>query len=134
MLTRTPNAPTRSSPSFLEQINIDLLPLKAGATFSLALAKTLNPDANAANGKGGQTTTGAGGVGGSAPSANAAADDAPWRGGVQGTLADEYDYVMHGKVTLSHPLCGDLGRGLGLEWWRGGAHTQTSARAAGVQV
>ncbi|KAM0755949.1 DNA-directed RNA polymerase II subunit H [Meredithblackwellia eburnea MCA 4105] len=54
-------------------VNSDLLPLQPSATFSFALASSLLPDGQK-EGEGG------------------------WRAGVEGGLADDWDYVMYGKV------------------------------------
>ncbi|GAA5831866.1 hypothetical protein JCM11251_003915 [Rhodosporidiobolus azoricus] len=56
-------------------INTDLLDLPTDSTFSLALASTLNPD-------GDKDATAAGG----------------WRADIEGGLADDWEYVMYGKV------------------------------------
>lgn len=58
------------------QINTDLLTLSKDADFSLALATTLNPDAD---------KSGAAASGG-------------WRADLQSGLADDWEYVMYGKV------------------------------------
>ncbi|GAA5926690.1 hypothetical protein JCM3775_007012 [Rhodotorula graminis] len=57
-------------------INTDLLTLSKDADFSLALATTLNPDAD---------KSGAAASGG-------------WRADLQSGLADDWEYVMYGKV------------------------------------
>ncbi|GAA6007238.1 hypothetical protein JCM11491_003058 [Sporobolomyces phaffii] len=56
-------------------INTDLLDLQKDTTFSLALATTLNPEAD-------KTSATAGG----------------WRADIEGGLADDWEYIMHGKV------------------------------------
>ena len=56
------------------QINVDLLPLTQGEAFSLALSSSLLPE--------GAKATDAGG----------------WRAGIDGGLADDWEYVMYGKV------------------------------------
>lgn len=61
---------TRTHP----QINVDLLPLTQGESFSLALSSSLLPE--------GAKATDAGG----------------WRAGIDGGLADDWEYVMYGKV------------------------------------
>lgn len=55
-------------------INVDLLPLTQGEAFSLALSSSLLPE--------GAKATDAGG----------------WRAGIDGGLADDWEYVMYGKV------------------------------------
>ncbi|GAA5864571.1 hypothetical protein JCM3774_005170 [Rhodotorula dairenensis] len=57
-------------------INTDLIDLPTDSTFNLALASTLNPDAA------GKEGASAGG----------------WRADIEGGLADDWDYVMYGKV------------------------------------
>ncbi|GAA5995613.1 hypothetical protein JCM5350_001949 [Sporobolomyces pararoseus] len=57
-------------------INTDLIDLSKESTFSLALASTLNPEAD--------------------KSSSAAAGG--WRADIEGGLADDWDYIMHGKV------------------------------------
>ncbi|GAA5876185.1 hypothetical protein JCM16303_007049 [Sporobolomyces ruberrimus] len=56
-------------------INTDLLDLQKDMTFSMALASTLNPEADKSN-------AAAGG----------------WRQDIEGGLADDWEYIMHGKV------------------------------------
>ncbi|GAA5922310.1 DNA-directed RNA polymerase core subunit RPB8 [Sporobolomyces koalae] len=58
-------------------INTDLLDLQKETTFSLALASTLNPESDKSN-----SSAAAGG----------------WRADIEGGLADDWDYIMHGKV------------------------------------
>ncbi|GAA5994759.1 DNA-directed RNA polymerase core subunit RPB8 [Rhodotorula paludigena] len=55
-------------------INTDLIQLPESSTFSLALATTLNPDADKSAQSGG------------------------WRADIEGGLADDWEYVMYGKV------------------------------------
>lgn len=50
-------------------------------TFTLALASTLNPDADA----GSKASAAAGG----------------WRADIEGGIADDWEYIMHGKVSLT---------------------------------
>ncbi|KAL7336471.1 RNA polymerase, partial [Rhodotorula toruloides] len=57
-------------------INTDLIDLRQESEFSLALASTLHPDGVAKD---------AGATGG-------------WRADIEGGLADDWDYVMYGKV------------------------------------
>ncbi|KWU43610.1 nucleic acid-binding protein, partial [Rhodotorula sp. JG-1b] len=57
-------------------INTDLIDLPTDSTFNLALASTLNPDGA------GKEGAGAGG----------------WRADIEGGLADDWEYVMYGKV------------------------------------
>ncbi|BGP21769.1 DNA-directed RNA polymerases I, II, and III subunit RPABC3 [Rhodotorula toruloides] len=57
-------------------INTDLIDLRQDSEFSLALASTLHPDGVA------KDTGAAGG----------------WRADIEGGLADDWDYVMYGKV------------------------------------
>ena len=65
------------------QINTDLLPLDAGATVSFALASSLLADGDK------EAAEGAG----------------SWRENIEGNLADDWDYVMYGKVgSLLHDL------------------------------
>ncbi|KAI5476347.1 hypothetical protein MNV49_007860 [Pseudohyphozyma bogoriensis] len=54
-------------------INSDLLPISPSTTFSFALASSLNPEGGK-EGEGG------------------------WREGIEGGLADDWEYVMYGKV------------------------------------
>ncbi|ORY85377.1 RNA polymerase I [Leucosporidium creatinivorum] len=54
-------------------INTDLLPITPSTTFSFALASSLLPDGEK-EGEGG------------------------WRAGIEGSMADEWEYVMYGKV------------------------------------
>jgi hypothetical protein len=56
-----------------EQINTDLIDLPTESTFALALASSLNPD-------------------GSKDAAGS------WRADIEGGLADDWEYVMYGKV------------------------------------
>mgnify|MGYP001579524733 CR=1 FL=1 len=58
------------------QINTDLLPIEANSNFSFALASSLLPDGEK-EGEGG------------------------WRAGIEGGLADDWEYVMYGKVSVS---------------------------------
>jgi DNA-directed RNA polymerase I, II, and III subunit RPABC3 len=55
-----------------------LLPIKADTTFSFALASSLLPEGEK-EGEGG------------------------WRAGIEGSLADDWEYVMYGKVCLFPP-------------------------------
>ncbi|GAA6005719.1 hypothetical protein JCM10207_005307 [Rhodosporidiobolus poonsookiae] len=57
-------------------INTDLIELPVDSSFSLALATTLNPEGN--------------------KDASAAAGG--WRADIEGGLADDWEYVMYGKV------------------------------------
>ncbi|GAA6063012.1 hypothetical protein JCM10212_002653 [Sporobolomyces blumeae] len=59
-------------------INTDLLDLQKDMSFSMALASTLNPEVDGAKANG----AAAGG----------------WRADIEGGLADDWDYIMHGKV------------------------------------
>lgn len=68
------------------QINTDLLPITPSSTFSFALASSLLPDGEK-EGEGG------------------------WRAGIEGGLADDWEYVMYGKVGLSSLRVGRLHSG-----------------------
>ncbi|GAA5844522.1 hypothetical protein JCM3766R1_007150 [Sporobolomyces carnicolor] len=61
-------------------INTDLLDLQKDTTFSLALASTLNPEAERSGAQAGQAAAGG------------------WRADIEGGIADDWDYIMHGKV------------------------------------
>lgn len=62
----------------ISQINTDLLPMETGVTISFALASSLLADGDK------ETAEGAG----------------SWREGIEGNLADDWDYVMYGKVCV----------------------------------
>lgn len=68
--------PSRADALRFLQINTDLLDLQKDMTFSMALASTLNPEADKSN-------AAAGG----------------WRQDIEGGLADDWEYIMHGKVS-----------------------------------
>jgi DNA-directed RNA polymerases I, II, and III subunit RPABC3 len=62
----------------------ELIQFKPKEKFSLALARSLNPESDAEVARGGGDKS-------------SEVKREMWRGGEQG-LAEEYDYVMHGKV------------------------------------
>lgn len=70
-------------------INCELFPLKAAQKFSLMLAKSLEPEVDAAAG----------------PAGSGAVSFKPT--GASASLADMYDYVMFGKVYKLESLSAD---------------------------